>query len=231
MTKRVSLAFALAALIAQAGDRAAAQSAPGDLTKNTLPAYLGPNPVKLPRPKPAAAMAKPAGAPLTAAAQLIANAQAGRIDVPRVELAARLAAGGLHESAEYTAVRENAARELAGRPDGTGGASAAELKRADAAIADELAILQGTAAPPSFAAIARRAGRPQIPGLRIVYVNPLGDPASDNKWKYIIAHQTEGPAGAARAMALAQAAKPTKRGTTLWVETDGMVYWSTAEHA
>ncbi len=32
-------------------------------------------------------------------------------------------------------------------------------------------------------------------------------------------------------MAAAQAANPTKRGTTLWVETDGTVYWATAENA
>ena len=47
----------------------------------------------------------------------------------------------------------------------------------------------------------------------------------------IIAHQTEGPAGSARALAQAQAANPTKRGVMLWVETDGTVYWATAETA
>jgi hypothetical protein len=30
-------------------------------------------------------------------------------------------------------------------------------------------------------------------------------------------------------MALAQSKNPTKRGVTVWVETDGTVYWSTAE--
>ena len=91
--------------------------------------------------------------------------------------------------------------------------------------------MQGTAAPSGFGELARLAGRPQIPGLKLVYINPLGDPAQANKWKYIIAHQTEGPGGSARALALAQAANPTKRGTTLWVETDGTIYWATAEHA
>jgi hypothetical protein len=44
-------------------------------------------------------------------------------------------------------------------------------------------------------------------------------------------HQTEGPAGSAKSMALAQAQNPTKRGVMLWVETDGTVYWATAETA
>jgi hypothetical protein len=74
-------------------------------------------------------------------------------------------------------------------------------------------------------------GRPQIPGLKIVYLNPLGDPGDANRWRNILAHQTEGPAGSARAAALAQAANPTKRGVTLWVETDGTAYWATSERA
>jgi hypothetical protein len=43
-------------------------------------------------------------------------------------------------------------------------------------------------------------------------------------------HQTEGPPGSARREATDQFAHPTKRGVTLWVETDGTVYWSTAEN-
>jgi hypothetical protein len=200
--------LALTVLFAHVGEYAAAEPArPRDIKKNTLPAYLGPSPSKVQPSKPTAP------------------------DVPRIELAARLIAGGSRDSAEYTALREQAARELSGRPDGVGSVSAAELKRADAAIERELAILQGSATPPSFAELAKRPGRPQIPGLTIVYVNPLGDPADANKWKYIIAHQTEGPGGSARSLALAQAANPTKRGTTIWVETDGTVYWATAEHA
>jgi hypothetical protein len=84
---------------------------------------------------------------------------------------------------------------------------------------------------PTFAQIARRAGEPQVPGLRIVYLHALGDPAAANKWTNIIAHQTEGPAGSARALASRQAKDPTRRGVTLWVETDGTVYWATAETA
>jgi hypothetical protein len=83
---------------------------------------------------------------------------------------------------------------------------------------------------PGFASLARSAGQPQIPGLRIVYLAPLGNPAQA-PWKNIILHQTEGPPGAARGMAQAQAKNPTKRGVTLWVETDGTVYWSVPETA
>ena len=77
---------------------------------------------------------------------------------------------------------------------------------------------------------ARRSGTPAIPGLSIVYLAPLGDPALA-PWKNIIVHQTEGPAGSARAMAQRQARNPLARGVTLWVETDGTVYWATPETA
>jgi hypothetical protein len=83
---------------------------------------------------------------------------------------------------------------------------------------------------PDFAELARRAGTPQVPGLSIVYLAPLGDPAAA-PWKNIIVHQTEGPAGSAQAMAKRQAANPRKRGVSLWVETDGTVYWATPETA
>jgi hypothetical protein len=165
-----------------------------------------------------------------AAEQLIAAARNTRADVPRVELAARLVLSGLEASPEYTSMRENAARELAGRPDGMGPVTAAELAVADAAITRERSILEGKlAAPQSLADIARQSGRPQIPGLRIVYISPLGDPAHANHWQNILAHQTEGPAGSAGSQAQQQAANPTKRGVTLWVDTDGTVYWATPE--
>jgi N-acetylmuramoyl-L-alanine amidase len=85
--------------------------------------------------------------------------------------------------------------------------------------------------PASFRELAKASGEPQIPGLTIVYLHPLGSPADANKWQNIIVHQTEGPAGSARSMATGQAKNPTKRGVMLWVETDGTVYWSTAETA
>jgi hypothetical protein len=154
------------------------------------------------------------------------------VDVPRIELAARLAMASFRETPEFKAMREDAAHELAGRPDGDGVVSASELVAADDAIEREIARLQGKATQTqTLAEIARLPGRPQVPGLRIVYIHPLGDPARANGWRNILAHQTEGPAGTARAMALQQAANPIKRGVTLWVETDGTVYWATAENA
>jgi hypothetical protein len=168
-----------------------------------------------------------------AARRLPSDPHTGRVDVPRVELAAALretagAAGGA-----YREMRENAARELAGRPDGVGAVSEEELAAADREIALQIAVRrQGvTGTPETMRNIARRPGRPQIPGLRIIYLHPLGPLANANKWRNIIVHQTEGPAGSARTLALAQARNPTKRGVTVWVETDGIVYWSTAEHA
>ena len=89
----------------------------------------------------------------------------------------------------------------------------------------------GGAAPPGFCTLAHASGRPQIPGLRIVYLHPLGEPAAAYHWRNILAHQTEGAPGSAKALALAQSTNPTKRGVTIWVETDGTVYWSTADNA
>jgi N-acetylmuramoyl-L-alanine amidase-like protein len=170
--------------------------------------------------------------PATSAAQLTARARLGRADVPRIELAARLKAAGLQATYDYAVMRDNAARELKGRPDGIGAVSVAELRNADDAIGRQIAILQGTGQPPrTLAEIAQLPGRPQIPDLKIVYLNPLGDPADANRWRNILAHQTEGAPGSARASALAQAANPTKRGVTVWVETDGTAYWATSERA
>ncbi len=171
-----------------------------------------------------------AGPTTSVAAQLIADARADRPDVPRIELAARLMMAGEAASPESAAMRENAARELAGRPDGVGTVSGAELAAADDAIARQIAQLRG-GPPPSLCDLAHASGRPQVPGLRIVYLNPLGDPAASRRWRNIIAHQTEGAPGSTRNLALAQAANPTKRGVMLWVETDGTVYWATAETA
>jgi hypothetical protein len=167
----------------------------------------------------------------TPAAQLIAQARQGGADVPRVELAAALAAAGLEPSEEFASMRTEAAREVAGRPDGVGAVTAAELAAADRAIARALARRRGGAAPASFCELAHAPGRPQIPGLRIVYLHPLGDPAAANHWENILAHQTEGAPGSAKGLALAQFANPTRRGVMIWVETDGTVYWSTAENA
>ena len=82
----------------------------------------------------------------------------------------------------------------------------------------------------SFAELAKSPGMPQVPGLHIVYLSPLGDPARA-PWKNIIVHQTEGPPGSARSLAQQQAANPTRRGVMLWMETDGTVFWSVPETA
>src|SRR4051812_5543244 len=79
-----------------------------------------------------------------------------------------------------------------------------------------------------FAALAKSAGTPQVPGLKIVYLVPLGDPGKA-PWKNIILHQTEGAPGAAKSLAEGQFKNPTKRGVHLWVETDGTIYWAVAE--
>jgi hypothetical protein len=151
-------------------------------------------------------------------------------DMPRVELAARLAEAGQVATDDYKKIRENTARELTGRADGVGVVSADELHKADGAIARQIQIDKGELPQPSFAEAAKSSGRPQIEGLNIVYLNPLGDVAHANAWKNIIAHQSEGPPGTARREAADQFANPTKRGVTLWVETDGTVYWSVAEN-
>src|SRR5262245_32343894 len=102
------------------------------------------------------------------------------------------------------------------------------MRRLALAAAVGAALTGAARAEPSFAELARSSGTPQVPGLTIVYLTPLGDP-SRAPWKNIIVHQTEGPAGSAHAMAKRQAANPKVRGVHLWVETDGTVYWSVAE--
>ena len=79
---------------------------------------------------------------------------------------------------------------------------------------------------PSLEAIARSSGTPDIPGLKIVWLAPWGEVEKAHRWRNIIVHQTEGPAGSARGGAQAQAGNPTRRGVMVWVETDGTVYWA-----
>jgi hypothetical protein len=83
---------------------------------------------------------------------------------------------------------------------------------------------------PDLAAIARTSGTPEIPGLKMVWLAPWGDLAKANPWRNIIVHQTEGPAGSARGGAELQSKNPTRRGVTVWVETDGTVYWAVPEN-
>jgi hypothetical protein len=82
---------------------------------------------------------------------------------------------------------------------------------------------------PDIDAIARASGTPEVPGLRIVWLAPWGDVTKAHPWRNIIVHQTEGPPGSARGGAEAQSKNPTRRGVTVWVETDGTVYWAVPE--
>src|ERR1700755_307139 len=82
---------------------------------------------------------------------------------------------------------------------------------------------------PDLATLARASGTPDIPGLKIVWLSPWGDLAKAHPWKNIIVHQTEGPAGSAKGGAALQNKNPTRRGVTVWVETDGPVYWAAAQ--
>src|SRR5262249_46381842 len=110
--------------------------------------------VPLPRPRPVETATRPSSEPTAAppsrlpttdVGRLIAKLQAGKADLPRVELAARLAAAGLAATDEYKLMRENAARELTGRPDGAGDVSADDLQKADAAIMRQIVMFRATA--------------------------------------------------------------------------------------
>jgi N-acetylmuramoyl-L-alanine amidase len=98
------------------------------------------------------------------------------------------------------------------------------------AIYTAMLSVQAMAEQPSIEAIARSAGTPEIPGLKMVWLAPWGDVAHAHPWRNIIVHQTEGPAGSARGGAQEQARNPTRRGVMVWVETDGTVYWAVADN-
>ncbi|MCA1476332.1 N-acetylmuramoyl-L-alanine amidase [Bradyrhizobium sp. NBAIM08] len=99
-----------------------------------------------------------------------------------------------------------------------------------AVLAALLPIFPAAAADAELARLARASGTPVIPGLKIVWLAPWGEVRNARPWHNIIVHQTEGPAGSARGGAQAQAKNPTRRGVTVWVETDGTVYWAVAEN-
>jgi hypothetical protein len=99
------------------------------------------------------------------------------------------------------------------------------------ALLGALAMSPAGAEPDEFARAARSAGTPAIPGLTMVWLAPWGDPAKAHPWRNIIVHQTEGPAGSAKRGAAEQAKNPTRRGVTVWVETNGTVYWAVPETA
>lgn len=94
-----------------------------------------------------------------------------------------------------------------------------------------LAVPPQARAQSSFEISAKSIGTPDIPGLNIVWLTPWGRLALAREWKNIVVHQSEGARGSAWAEAVAQKEKPDRRGATVWVETDGTVYWSIVEFA
>ena len=80
------------------------------------------------------------------------------------------------------------------------GRGARRMMRCLAIAAGCFAHAASALAQPSFSDLARSNGTPQVPGLSIVYLSPLGDPKLA-AWKNVVVHQTEGPAGSAHAMA------------------------------
>jgi N-acetylmuramoyl-L-alanine amidase len=100
-----------------------------------------------------------------------------------------------------------------------------------AAVLGVLAIAApASAQTPELATIARASGTPEIPGLKMVWLAPWGEVAKAHPWRNIIVHQTEGPAGSGRGGAELQSKNPARRGVTIWVETDGTVYWAVPEN-
>lgn len=83
----------------------------------------------------------------------------------------------------------------------------------------------------SFEIAARARGTPDIPGLNIVWLIPWGSLIHARDWRNIVVHQSESPPGSAWRGAVAQMQKQNRKGSTIWVETDGAVYWATAEFA
>ena len=85
--------------------------------------------------------------------------------------------------------------------------------------------------PSYFETQARSRGTPDIPGLNMVWLIPWGSLEHARDWRHIVVHQSEGAAGSAWRNAVAQSQRQNRRGTTIWVETDGTVYWAAAEFA
>jgi len=88
-----------------------------------------------------------------------------------------------------------------------------------------------TSPPTSFEIAARSRGTPDIPGLNMVWLIPWTDLRHARDWRHIVVHQSEGAAGSAWRNAVAQMQRQDRKGVTIWVETDGTAYWSTAEWA
>lgn len=136
------------------------------------------------------------------------------------------------ETSAFKKLRDNVARELAGRRDGQGGVSAAEAARADGEIARQLSVLNGEAQPQrTIGEIAKSSGRPEIPGLegKVHFLHPLQSADSLPQRVAIIMHQSEGHNAAWNAKA--QSVRPNKRGAAIWIEKDGTAYWAVPENS
>jgi hypothetical protein len=97
------------------------------------------------------------------------------------------------------------------------------------ALCTAVMLTPAAAQSPDIDALARATGTPEIPGLKMVWLASWDDVAKAHPWRNIIVHQTEGPAGSARGGAELRAKNPTRRGVTVWVESDGTVYWAAPE--
>jgi hypothetical protein len=104
------------------------------------------------------------------------------------------------------------------------------ISRLVAAVLAAVLIAPAVATDADLARLARSSGTPDIPGMKMVWLAPWGDVRDAHPWRNIIVHQTEGRAGSARVGAREQSKNPTRRGVTVWVETDGTVYWAVAEN-
>ena len=65
----------------------------------------------------------------------------------------------------------------------------------------------------------------------MVWLIPWTDLRHAREWRNIVVHQSEGAPGSAWRNAVAQMQRQDRKGVQIWVETDGTVYWSTAEWA
>src|SRR3979490_273526 len=79
---------------------------------------------------------------------------------------------------------------------------------------------------PDLAGVARGSRRPEIAGLKMIWLAPWGEVSNAHPWRNIIVHQTEGPAGSARGGAQEQFRNPTRRGVMVWGETGGPLPWA-----
>ncbi len=152
-------------------------------------------------PAPAAAAApQPASQPLSEAAQFVAGIQSGRVDVPRVELAARLKAAGFQDTDEF---RHDArtGRARTRRPSRRG--RQRQRGRTQAGRCGDCP--PGRDAGGGIAAAAVRSDSPscpagrRYPGLNIVYLHPA---RSAGRCQQVAAHHRAPDRGPGRRGAL-----------------------------